>query len=109
VSGPFIGNSCGSKLVFSAKIGTPVRVYIKGHSFQKGERKGDRLFFEGTIKEIVQKKNLSGELRFRDGYVTLRGNFSTRKGGRWRRSEHKKIPIGDITRILEVKCDSSAV
>lgn len=95
--------------MFSTKIGTPVRVYIKEHSFPAGPHKGGRLFFEGTVKEIVQKKNLSGDLRFRDGYVTLRGNFSTRKGGKWRRSEHKKIPIGDITRILEVKCDSSAV
>ena len=88
--------------MFGAKIGTPVRVYIKGRSFPAGERAGDRLFFEGTIKEIVQKKNLAGELRFRDGYVTLRGNFSTRKGGKWKRSEHKKIAIGDITRILAV-------
>ena len=95
--------------MFKAKVGTLARVYIKGHSFQKGERKGDRLFFEGTIKEIVQKKNPSGDLRFRDGYVTLRGNFSNCKDGKWKRSEHKKIAIGDITRILEVKCDSSAV
>lgn len=97
--------------MFKAKVGTLARVYIKDHSFPAGERKGDRLFFEGTIKEIVQKKNLAGDLRFRDGYVTLRGNFSTRKGGKWKRSEHKKIPIGDITRILsqEQSCDSSAV
>ena len=95
--------------MFKAKVGPLARVYIKDHSFPAGPHKGDRLFFEGTIKEIVQKKNLAGELRFRDGYVTLRGNFSTCKGGKWRRSEHKKIPIGDITRILEVKCDSSAV
>lgn len=95
--------------MFKAKVGTLARVYIRDYSFRAGERKGDRLFFEGTIKEIVQKKNPAGDLRFRDGYVTLRGNFSTCKGGKWKRSEHKKIAIGDITRILEVKCDSSAV
>jgi hypothetical protein len=105
VSGPLVGNSCGSKFVFKAKIGTLVRVYIREHSFP---HKNARLFFEGTLIEIVQKKNPAGDLRFRDGYVTLRGNFSTRLGGKWKRSEHKKIAIGDITRILEVKLPEMA-
>ena len=94
--------------MFSAKVGTLVRVYIKDKSFRIGDKSGDRLFFEGTLKEIVQKKNPSGDLRFRDGYVTLRGNFSTRIGGFFRKSPHKKIAIGDITRILEVKLPEMA-
>jgi hypothetical protein len=91
--------------MFKAEVGTLVRVYIKEHSFP---HKNARLFFEGTLKEIVQKKNPSGDLRFRDGYVTLRGNFSTRIGGFFRKSPHKKIPIGGITRILEVKLPEMA-
>jgi len=91
--------------MFSAKAGTLVRVYIREHSFP---HKNARLFFEGTLKEIVQQRNSAADARFRDGYVTLRGNFSTRIGGFFRKSPHKKIAIGDITRILEVKLPEMA-
>ncbi len=85
--------------MFTAKVGTLVRVYIKEHSFP---HKNARLFFEGTLKEIVQRRNSAADVRFRDGYVILKGNFSTRIGGFFRKSPHKKIAIGDITRILAV-------
>lgn len=91
--------------MFTAKVGTLVRVYIREHSFP---HKNARLFFEGTLKEIVQRRNSAADVRFRDGYVILKGNFSTRLGGKWKRSEHKKIAIGDITRILEVKLPEMA-
>lgn len=87
---------------FSAKPGDFVRVYIRDKAFPAGKREGDRLYFTGTVKEIVSKPERVADQRFKDGFVVLKGNFRDKS---FRKQEHRKFAFGDITRIVKEKSD----
>lgn len=86
---------------FSHKVGEKVRVYIRDLSFQHVDKAGDRLYFTGTVKEIVSKPEKVADQRFKNGFVVLKGSFMYKSfDSRLKKQEHKKIAFDDITRII---------
>lgn len=88
---------------FSAKPGQNVRVYIRDKAFPVGNKEGDRLFFTGTVKEIVCNPEKVADKRFKNGFVVLKGRFMNKS---FKKLEHRKIAFDDITRIVREAGDA---